>query len=124
MLSEPDFAEAVRAVLRDLTRPDRLRHSPLLRSRVVTGRVPEDAKVADRVAALQEAVRAAAAVVQASPRDARGYRAVHRAYLAPASTLERAAESLGLPSSTFRRHLAQGVGRVCDLLWQEELGER
>lgn len=35
VLSQPEFADAVRAALRDLHAPDRLRHSPLLRSRLV-----------------------------------------------------------------------------------------
>lgn len=122
VLSEPEFGQAVRAALKDLTRPDRLRHNPLLRARLVTSRVPADARDAERVAALQDAVREAAARLAGSPGDARGHRALHRAYLAPASTLERAAEALGLPSSTFRRHLAEGVSRLTALLWQAELG--
>jgi hypothetical protein len=46
---------------------------------------------------------------------------LHRAYIAPAASLEKAAEVLDLPSSTFRRLLSTGVARVTDLLWHREL---
>ena len=39
----------------------------------------------------------------------------------PAGTQERAAEALGLPFSTFRRHLTQGVDRVVAWLWDQEV---
>jgi hypothetical protein len=121
VLSAPEFADRLRAALRDLTRPDRLRHSPLLRSRVVSARVSPDAGPAERVAALRAAVQEAAAVLKTSPRDAAAFRALHRAYLQPAPSHEKAAELLGLPSSTFRRHLSAGVARVTEILWQQEL---
>ncbi len=48
-------------------------------------------------------------------------RAVDRTYLRPAPTQEAAAELLGVPFSTYRRHLSQGVGRVVAWLWDREL---
>ncbi|WP_217558698.1 hypothetical protein [Streptomyces sp. GbtcB6] len=36
-------------------------------------------------------------------------------------TREAAAERLDLPPSTYRRHLARGIGQVCDRLWEREL---
>ncbi|ACY98526.1 MULTISPECIES: AAA family ATPase [Thermomonospora] len=115
VLSRPDFAEAVRAALRDLHRDDRLAGSPLLRSRVVRERgepVPDTLR-----ALLCEAAQALGADV----RDDRPYRAIDRTYLRPAATQERAAEILGLPFSTYRRHLARGVERIVDWLWTREL---
>jgi hypothetical protein len=35
--------------------------------------------------------------------------------------LERAAEVLDLPSSTFRRLLTSGVARITEALWNREL---
>ena len=55
------------------------------------------------------------------PADRRLHRVLVRAYLAPAPTLERAAEVLELPSSTFRRLLTTAVGRVTTVLWHQEL---
>ncbi len=39
----------------------------------------------------------------------------------PAATQERAAAALGLPFSTYRRHLTQGVDRVVAWLWDQEV---
>jgi hypothetical protein len=35
-----------------------------------------------------------------------------------------AAELLGLPFSTYRRHLGQAQERLVELLWSVEIGER
>jgi predicted DNA-binding protein (UPF0251 family) len=47
---------------------------------------------------------------------------VHRTYVQPAPTQEKAAEQLGVPFSTFRRHLNRGLERVADILWEREVG--
>jgi hypothetical protein len=57
----------------------------------------------------------------ADPRDDKLLRAVDRTYLRPATTQEHAAELLGLPFSTYRRHLTQGVARIVADLWEREL---
>ena len=44
-----------------------------------------------------------------------------RTYVRPAATQERAAAALGLPFSTYRRHLTQGVDRVVAWLWDQEV---
>jgi hypothetical protein len=121
VLNETEFASAVKRALRDITRPDRLRGNPLLSSRLVTGRVGDNASAGERVAALQQIVRDAVAELTATPADKRLARVLHRAYLSPAPTLERAAEVLELPSSTFRRLLTTGIARVVDTLWHREL---
>jgi hypothetical protein len=126
-LSRQEFAEAVRALLRDLQRPDRLVHNPLLRCRLVEGRLPATPAGADpgpeaRRAALQEVLEEAVTTLQASPRDAKGFRALRRTYLAPAPSQEVAAQVLGLPSSTYRRHLSAGrLQALTDILWEREL---
>lgn len=122
VLGKEEFTDQVRAALRHFRRRDRLQHNALLRSRLVTSRVGADAAAAERVDGLQAVLREAAQELERSPREARAYRAVHRAYLAPAPSLEQAAEALGLPSSTFRRHLTEGVTRLVDMLWERELG--
>ncbi len=55
------------------------------------------------------------------PRDDKLLRAVERTYLRPAPSQEAAAELLGLPFSTYRRHLTGGVGRVVAWLWDREV---
>lgn len=70
---------------------------------------------------LVQLLREAAEVLRADPRGEKLYRALDRTYLRPAETQERAAEVLGLPFSTYRRHLTRGVERVVTWLWEREL---
>jgi hypothetical protein len=120
VLSKPEFDAAVREALRRFAHPDALRTSPLLRSRVVVERAGADA--AEKGDVLRALVREAAESLQSSPRRARGYRAVYHTYLQPAPTQEQAADLLDLPFSTYRRHLAEGITQVTEILWQQEIG--
>jgi len=125
VLSQPDFAAAVRAALRDFVRPDLLRGNPLMRSRLVLDaarRAGASAGVDDRAALLQALITEAAAARQASPRDLKLYRALHHTYFQPAATQEQAAELLDLPFSTYRRHLTAGIAQVTEALWAREVG--
>ena len=115
-LSQPEFAAATRRALRDLHHGDALAASPLARARVVHERAPQPAGEALR-SLLEEAIDA----LRADPRDAKPLRALERTFLRPAPTQEAAAELLGLPFSTYRDHLARGIQRVVDWLWQREL---
>jgi hypothetical protein len=118
-LSQPEFDQAVRRALHDLHRADVLATNPLLGSRVVRERA--DAQGTPSARALAALVREAAALLAADPRDDKLLRAVDRTYLRPATTQEHAAELLGLPFSTCRRHLTQGVARIVADLWEREL---
>ena len=113
MLPRPEFDGAVRDAFRDLTRAGALQTNPLL----ALARVRDLGGGPDALrAVLTEAVEA----LREHPRDVKQYRAVDRTYLRPAPTQERAAELLGLPFTTYRRHLTQGVARVAQTLWQQE----
>jgi hypothetical protein len=116
VLSEPEFAAAVRDALRAYRRPADLAANPLLRSRVVCEDGPE--ATPERLRALLDA---AAATLRDHPRDEKLYRALEATYLRPAANQEAAAERLGLPFSTYRRHLSTGVERVAAWLWEREL---
>jgi len=128
VLSQDEFGQAVRDALRDFARPDLLRGSPLLRSRMIVEQTGPQAASApqtgpsERVALLQSLLRAGAETLQASPRDAKLYRAVFHTYFQPMATQEQVAELLDLPFSTYRRHLKAGVARVADVLWSREIG--
>jgi hypothetical protein len=119
VLSAEGFATAVREALRDLARPDVLRQNPLARSRLLVERAGPGG---DRGLALQTLLRQAAEALQAAPREAKLYRAVHHTYFQPLATQEQVAELLDLPFSTYRRHLKAGVTRLIEILWQQELG--
>lgn len=118
VLSQPDFAVAVRRALHDLRRPDLLDRSLLLRTRLLRERTgATDPGAADLDAVLREAV----ATLRQDPRDDKMLRAVERTYLRPAATQESAAAALGLPFSTYRRHLGQGVARIVGWCWEREI---
>lgn len=111
VLSRPEFDGAVREALRTLHRPAALADNPLARSRVVL----ESGKN------LPEILAGAAESLQGERGGEKLYRAVTVAYFKGAPTQEVAAELLGLPFSTYRRHLTTGVERMSDLLWHHEL---
>ncbi|HEY8742997.1 MAG TPA: ATP-binding protein, partial [Chloroflexota bacterium] len=121
ILGQAEFAAAVRAALRSLRREDELRANPLLQSRMVTVRAGSRANDVARLAALQALIKEAAEALRASPRDAKGYRALYYTYFRPAPTQERAAELLEWPFSTFRRHLKAGCDRLAGQLWAREI---
>lgn len=117
-LAEDEFVDAVRQALRDLDRADLLARNPLLRSRLLVERAGDGEPDA---ALLAEVLREAARSLARHPRDDKLLRALDRTYLRPAPTQERAAVLLGLPFSTYRRHLTAAVSRVAAWLWDREL---
>lgn len=118
VLSQREFTDSVRQALRDLHRPDLLARNPLLRTRLICDRAGDEPPGA---ATLEALVRAAVETLCEHPRDDKLWRAVERTYVHPAATQERAAAALGLPFSTYRRHLTRGVERVVAWLWDQEV---
>lgn len=117
VLSEPEFEQAVRQALRDLSRRDRLAANPLARSRLVLSHAGNR----DTASALGDLVREAIDRLRASPRDEKLFHVLDRTYLRPAATQEGAAEVLDLPLSTYKRHLRRAVEQIVADLWQREL---
>jgi hypothetical protein len=122
VLSQPDFAEALREALRHFGQPDLLRQNPLLRSRLVIERAGAHVGADERVAVLQALIKEAAESLQLGTRQIKSYRALYHTYFQPASTQEQVAELLDLPFSTYRRHLQTGIARMSEILWQQEVG--
>lgn len=118
VLSQAEFADAVRQALRDLPRPDLLARNPLMSTRLLRDAAGDQEPDA---ATLEATVRAAVDSLREHPRDDKLLVAVERTYVDPAPTQEAAAARLGLPFSTFRRHLSQGVERVVTWLWDREV---
>jgi hypothetical protein len=122
VLSEADFATAVRDALRDYTDAASLADNPLTRSRLVSGIAGREAPPAARAAALRKLLRESVESLQESPRLAKFHRAIYHTYFQPAVTQEQAAEILDLPFSTYRRHLRSGIEEVTARLWTREIG--
>ncbi len=115
-LSREAFDLAVREALRSWRRPDLLATNPLTGSRLVA-----ESAERDQVAALRAVLQATLDGLSEDPRESKGHRAVLATYLGGAPTQEAAAERLGLPFSTYRRHLAQGLTVLASLLWWQEI---
>ncbi|WP_280455868.1 hypothetical protein [Nocardia brasiliensis] len=111
VLSRPEFDAAVRDALRTLRKPVALGDNPLNRSRLVQ----ESGK------SLTEVLTEAAQSLLNERGGEKLHRAVGVAYFKGAPTQEVAAELLGLPFSTYRRHLGTAVQRMSELLWHHEL---
>jgi hypothetical protein len=118
VLSEADFAEAVRQALRDCARGDALAHNLLLRTRLLQGAAAAGAGPQALRALLREAAQT---LEQGTPMDRKLHLAIWHTYLQPAATQERAAELLDLPFNTYRYQLARGTQRITEWLWQREL---
>jgi hypothetical protein len=115
-LDRESFATAVRAALRDLHRDDRLAANPLIASRLTPG------PTGGTPAALRGAILRAVDVIGRAPRGEEPRRVLDRTFVRPAPTQEAAAEVLGLPFSTYRRHLAAAIEELVELLWAVEIG--
>ncbi|MFD7276307.1 ATP-binding protein [Streptomyces sp. NPDC059862] len=117
-LTRADFDRAVRDALRALHHPDDLRSNPLLSSRTVA--VEAEYGNSDPVDALRRLLTETVEALLDEPRAVKAHRAVATTFLERPRTQEASAQRLGIPYSTYRRHLAQGMERVCELLWRRE----
>lgn len=116
-LSREAFTRAVRAALSDLPYPDRLAGSPLTMSAVTDPTQPVPAQ------ALETALRQAITALDRVPGGSEHRRVLERTYLHGSPSQEAAAEVLGLPFSTYRRHLARAHERLVEVLWAVEVGQ-
>jgi hypothetical protein len=116
-LDRPAFDRAVREALRGWRRLDLLARNPLVRSRMVAAARDHP----DPAEALRAVLRRAVETMAEDPREGKAHRALVATYFGTAPTQEAAAERLGLPFSTYRRHLHRGLHVLCSLLWRREL---
>jgi hypothetical protein len=110
-LSRAAFGDAVRSALQHLNRPDRLAGCPL------TGTV-----FGADAAELRASIVAAAGRLAGDPKGDQLRAVLNRTFVHAAPTQETAAEILGLPFSTYRRHLARAIDEVTEALWAVEIG--
>ncbi|MEV7386749.1 ATP-binding protein [Streptomyces sp. NPDC091215] len=111
VLSRPEFETAVRQALRAVRDPVALAGNGLSHGRLVT----------ESGRGLRAVLAAAAGTLLAEPNGAGRHRALLTTYFSGVRTQEAAAERLGLPFSTYRRHLTAAVERLTDRLWHHEL---
>lgn len=114
-IARDEFAAAIRDALKHFTRDDRLAASRLLDTDLVR------TCIAAPVDALREVLREAVDALAVHPRDEKFHHALRLTWLDPGATQESVAHELGLPFNTYRYHLAKGLERVVEALWQREL---
>jgi len=116
VLTHADFATAVKDALRQYTRADLLAENRLLQARLLARRTPGPVKLQH----LRQILTEAAEALSVNARDQKLFRALDLTYFNPAPKQEAAANRLGVPFGSYRRHLAAGVERITDWLWQQE----
>src|SRR3954470_2732155 len=116
VLTRSDFSGAIRDALRSYVQTDLLAGNALLEAQVVARGTPGTATPQALKALLAETAES----LFAGGRDQKVYRVLQLTYFDPAPKQEAAAERLGLSFSTYRRHLAAGVERLTEWLWQQE----
>lgn len=118
VLSEAQFAAAVKDAFRNAGDRRVLAHSPLMQARALRCR---DAPGPPTAADLRDVLAAEVEALGQRPKFATAARALALTYLTAARTQEAAAARMSLPFSTYRRHLAAGMAEVARALWEREL---
>jgi hypothetical protein len=118
VLSQPEFADAVRAALRHLHVPEQLRRNPLLRSQVVRRHIRDGQSAAD---ALRELLGMAAETLRADRRHGDLHAVADRTFLRPTVAQERIAEAMHVSFSTYRRHRDRAVAHIVEWMWEREI---
>jgi hypothetical protein len=115
VLSEAEFADAVRSALRHLHTPRLLRDNPLLRSRMIR-RHARDGRPPAKT--LRELLEAGIGALEADLREL-----MTRTFLRPATTQARIAVTLHLSFNTYRRHRDRATAQLTAWLWRRETGQ-
>lgn len=89
---------------------------------VLLGTALVDPQHPDPAASLRGTLLHALATAGEGRHGAEDHRVLRRTFLSDCPSQEAAAELLGLPFSTYRRHLGQAIERLTERLWQVETG--
>lgn len=120
-VNKKDFKASVWQALRDLHDIPVLQENPLLHSQLIKTATGHDAGLTERAEVLQKLLTETVHNFRNTPRQIKWYRALYHTYFQPAASQEKAAELLGLPFSTYRYHLRQGIEELANRLWQQEV---
>ncbi|MGG5258336.1 hypothetical protein [Phycicoccus avicenniae] len=117
-IERPDLDDAVREALGLWGRPLALAGTTLGRAVTPSTSSAEgeaDPRAVD--AAVRSLVRSALASMRGDERALQGHDAVVATYLSGPATQKGAARRLGVPFSTYRRHLSRGLDALTDAVW-------
>lgn len=121
--TELDFALAVHQALQDYARPDRLRHNPLIASRIIKAALEKSPSVTP-TQALRELLAAHCAALGQSPKYANYRRVLEQTYLVPLRKRRMVADALRMSWATYRRYLLAARAMLSASLWEAECNLR
>ncbi|MFD9891398.1 hypothetical protein ACFWY9_18800 [Amycolatopsis sp. NPDC059027] len=105
--SREEFFAAVKQALRDWHDDEAVAANPLVR-------------IHGGTAALRTAVTSTVDALRQDPRRIKHQRAIQATYLDRQTNQKAAAARLGVPFSSYRRHLQAGVHEICAALWHRQ----
>lgn len=117
-LTRADFTAAVRAALRDWHSEDEFAADPLRQTTMLTSRPGYSAERAADM--LRDVLTDVIDDMRSEPRAAKLHRVIATTCFHRVPTQMAAAERLGLPCSTYRRHLRRAHEQLEDALWRRE----
>ncbi len=121
IFSKEDFEKAIKDVLHNLNRPQKLIENPIIYSKIISDGVKADAGAKERIDFLIEMVRELIESIRVLPKHEKFYQVLLKTYVLPMESQEKAADTLDISFSTFRRYLKTGVNLLVDLLWNKEV---
>ena len=107
-----NIKQAIRQALRDFTRPDRLKHNPLLTGPHAV--LPQGGK--GGVEALRRALLEASETLLDSPKTAHYHDILKHSYFSPECSRLSVASVMNMSPSTYYRHLAAAVNLLSEIL--------
>ncbi|WP_305790153.1 ATP-binding protein [Symbioplanes lichenis] len=116
VLGRAEFDAAVRDALRAWHNRPAFLGNPLLATRLVTAGARGEPEATEQ--RLRDLLEETVDALREDPRENKLHRALATTYFHKVPTQEAAAERLGLPFSTYRRHLTRGLDRVAAALWE------
>ncbi|MGH8396695.1 MAG: tetratricopeptide repeat protein [Gammaproteobacteria bacterium] len=117
--SEYGFVLAVYQALQDYNRPDRLRHNPLIASRLIAAELAQSPAIPP-AQALRDLIRSHSERLGENPKFSRLYQVLLLTYIAPLRQQRAVCDSLHLSLSTYRRCLKDAIQIVSASLWEAE----
>jgi hypothetical protein len=116
--------EAIREALMLAGQPERLVGSALASLRVVEEEAGAGAQASEKAAALARVLRGAVAALGGGQRESKQRNVLEAVFFEKSGKHEKIAAELGIPYSTFRRHLARGIERVTEMIRVREQSAR
>lgn len=116
--------EAIREALLLVDQPERLVGGALTSLRLVEEEAGPGAAPSERAVALARVLRSTVVALGGGQRESRQREVLEAVFFGKGGKHEKIAAELGMPYSTFRRHLARGIDRLAEMIRAREQSAR